>query len=125
MSHKRVLLADGLEPVLSAVADLLHGSFDVIKTVSDGLNALDSILALEPHISMPGMSGLEIAKELKLRGSKTKIVFLTVQEDSQIIAACLSTGALGYVVKELMDSDLILAMNEALAGRVFVSRLST
>jgi DNA-binding NarL/FixJ family response regulator len=130
MSHKRVLLADDLEPVLSAVADLLHGSFDVIKTVSDGLNALDSILALEPHlavldISMPGMSGLEIAKELKLRGSKTKIVFLTVQEDSQIIAACLSTGALGYVVKELMDSDLILAMNEALAGRVFVSRLST
>ena len=130
MSHKRVLLADDLEPVLSAVADLLHGSFDVIKTVSDGLNALDSILALEPHlavldISMPGMSGLEVAKELKLRGSKTKIVFLTVQEDSQIIAACLSAGALGYVVKELMDSDLIPAMNEALAGRVFVSRLST
>jgi two-component system response regulator NreC len=74
---------------------------------------------------MPGMSGLEVAKELKVRGCKTKIVFLTVQEGSQIIAACLSAGALGYVVKELMDSDLILAMNEALAGRVFGSRLST
>jgi two-component system response regulator NreC len=124
--RRPVLLADDLEPVLSAVADLLHGSFDVM--VSDGLNAPDSILALEPHlavldISVPGMSGLEVAKELKLRGSKTKIVFLTVQEDSQIIAACLSAGALGYVVKELMDSDLILAMNKALAGRVFVSRL--
>jgi DNA-binding NarL/FixJ family response regulator len=51
-------------------------------------------------------------------------VFLTVHEDSDIIATCLSVGALGYVLKALMDSDLIPAMNEALAGRVFVSRLS-
>jgi DNA-binding NarL/FixJ family response regulator len=62
---------------------------------------------------------------MKGHASKTKIVFLTVHEDSGIIAACLSAGALGYVLKELMDSDLILAMNEALAGRVFVSRLSS
>jgi DNA-binding NarL/FixJ family response regulator len=74
---------------------------------------------------MPVMTGIEVAKELKNLASKTKIVFLTVQEDSRIIAACLSAGAFGYVVKELMVSDLIPAMNEALAGRVFVSRLSS
>jgi hypothetical protein len=44
---------------------------------------------------------------------------------SDIIATCLSVGALGYVLKALMDSDLIPAMNEARAGRVFVSRLSS
>jgi two-component system response regulator NreC len=72
---------------------------------------------------MPGMNGLEVATELKGSLSRTKIVFLTVHEDSGIMAACLAAGALGYVVKELMNSDLIPAMNEALAGRAFVSRL--
>jgi DNA-binding NarL/FixJ family response regulator len=128
MTLKRVLVADDLASVLRAIAELLQGSFDVVSAVSDGNAALDGILELEPDlvvldISMPGMTGLEVATELKNRSSSTKIVFLTVHEDSGIIAACLTAGGLGYVVKELMNSDLIPAMNEALAGRVFVSRL--
>lgn len=129
MTQKRVLVADDLAPMLAAVEALLQNSFHVIGLVSDGSAALDGILKFEPDlavldISMPGMSGLAVARELKSLASKTKIVFLTVQEDSSIIAACLAAGALGFVVKALMDSDLIPAMNEALAGRVFVSRLS-
>jgi DNA-binding NarL/FixJ family response regulator len=129
MTHKRVLVADDLAPVLSTVAALLQGSFDVVGMVSDGKGALDGILDLEPDlvvldISMPGMTGLEVATELKSRSSRTKIVFLTVHQDSEIMAACLAAGGLGYVLKELMNSDLIPAMNEALAGRLFVSRLS-
>jgi DNA-binding NarL/FixJ family response regulator len=73
---------------------------------------------------MPGMTGIDVARELKSRGNRTRIVFLTVHEDSDIIASCLSVGALGYVLKALMDSDLIPAINEVLANRVFVSRLS-
>jgi DNA-binding NarL/FixJ family response regulator len=130
MPPKRVLVADDLTPVLDAVAELLRDSFDVVGMVSDGKVALDAVLALEPDlvvldISMPGLSGLAVARELRNRARKTKIVFLTVDHDSGIVAACLSAGALGYVVKELMATDLIPAMNEALAGRVFVSRLSS
>jgi DNA-binding NarL/FixJ family response regulator len=130
MSHGRVLVADDLAPVLSTVATLLQGSFDVVGMVSDGRAALDGILELEPDlavldISMPGINGLEVARMVKSRPSRTRIVFLTVEQDPGIMAACLAAGALGYVVKELMDSDLIPAMNEALAGRVFVSRLSS
>jgi DNA-binding NarL/FixJ family response regulator len=129
MVHKRVLVADDLAPVQAAVAALLRDSFNVVGMVSDGNAALDGILELEPDvvvldISMPGLTGIEVARELKNRGNKTRIVFLTIDADSGIIAACLSAGALGYVVKELMDSDLIPAM-KALAGRVFVSRLSS
>jgi hypothetical protein len=47
-----------------------------------------------------------------------------VHHDSDILATCLAAGGLGYVVKVLRDTDLIPAMNEALAGRVFVSRFS-
>jgi DNA-binding NarL/FixJ family response regulator len=129
MIYKRVLVADDLEPVLDDVVALLRDAFNVVGMVSDGHTALAAILKLEPDlvvldISMPGMTGIEVARELKCRGNKTRIVFLTVHEDSDIIATCLSVGALGYVSKALMDSDLIQAMNEALAGRVFVSRLS-
>ena len=50
--------------------------------------------------------------------------FLTVHEDADILAACLSVGGLGYVIKVFMNNDLIPAMNAALRGRVFVSRFS-
>jgi DNA-binding NarL/FixJ family response regulator len=130
MTRVRVLVADDLAPMQNAVADLLRSSFDVVAIVSDGKAALDGVLSLQPDlvlldISMPGMNGLEVARELKNRSSTARIVFLTVQEDSGIMAACLSAGALGYVMKALMDSDLVPAINEALAGRVFVSRLSS
>jgi DNA-binding NarL/FixJ family response regulator len=128
MACKRVLIADDLESILEAVVALVQDSFNIVGMASDGRTALAEVLKLEPDlvvldISMPGMTGIEVARELKRRGNKTKIVFLTVHEDSDIIATCLSVGALGYVLKALMDSDLIPAMNEALAGRVFVSRL--
>jgi DNA-binding NarL/FixJ family response regulator len=130
MTGKRVLLADDLTPLLHAIAKLLEGSFEVVGMVSDGQAALDAVLALAPDlvvldISMPGMSGIEVARELKRRRNKTKIVFLTVHEDTDILAACLAAGGLGYVVKVLMETDLIPAMNEALAGREFISRFSS
>ena len=130
MVGKRVLLADDLTPLLHATAKLLEGSFEVVGMVSDGQAALDATLALEPDlvildISMPRMSGIEVARELKRRSNSAKIVFLTVHEDSDILATCFAAGGLGYVVKVLMETDLIPAMNEALAGREFISRFSS
>ena len=127
MTRKRVLVVDDLTPVVIA---LLCESFDVVGVVSDGQAALESTLKLSPDlivlaISMPGMSGIEVAQELKRHGNNAKIVFLTVHEDSDILAIALAAGGLGYVAKVLMDTDLIPAINEALAGRVFVSRLSS
>ncbi len=127
MARKRVLVVDDLTPVVIA---LLRESFDVVGMVSDGQAALESTLKLSPDlivlaISMPGMSGIEVAQELKRRGNNAKIVFLTVREESDILARALAAGGLGYVTKVLMDTDLIPAINEAFAGRVFVSRLSS
>jgi DNA-binding NarL/FixJ family response regulator len=127
MTLKRVLVADDLTPVLGAVAELLRGTFEVVGTVSDGRAALEAVLALDPDlavldISMPCMSGIDVARELHRRGSKARIVFLTVHEDTDILESCLAAGGLGYVVKVYMDTDLIPAMKEALAGHVFISR---
>jgi len=128
-ARRRVLVADDHSPIRSAVNVLLKGSFDVIGLFPDGQAALEATLKLQPDlavldVSMPGMSGIEVASELKKRGTRTRIVFLTVHEDPRVLAGCLAAGGLGYVVKERMDTDLIPALNEALAGRVFVSRWS-
>lgn len=130
MTRKRVLLADDIVSVLDAVTGLVQEDFDIVGRVSDGQTALDDTMALQPDlivldISMPGMSGIEVARELKRRGNKARIVFLTVHEDSDIMATCLAVGGLGYVAKVLMETDLIPAMNSALAGRPYVSRFSS
>jgi len=127
MIRKRVLVADDLETVRKAVATLLRESFDVACVVSDGEAALDATLKLDPDlvvldISMPGLTGIEVAAELKRRGNKAKVVFLTVHQDPDILKTCQAAGGLGYVVKVFMDTDLVPAMHEALAGRTFTSR---
>jgi DNA-binding NarL/FixJ family response regulator len=95
----RVVLADDLSPVLSTVTKLLEGP------------QCHSCRAWK----CPG--------SLEAAAARTKIVFLTGHEDPDILATCLAAGGLGYVAKVLMEADLIPAMNEALAGREFVSRL--
>jgi DNA-binding NarL/FixJ family response regulator len=126
MTRSRVVLADDLAPVLMEVAALLKHSFDVVGVASDGRGALETTLRLKPDvvvldISMPGLSGIEVARELRKRGSGAKVVFLTVHEDPTILEACRAAGGLGYVIKVLMETDLIPAMKDALADRNFTS----
>jgi DNA-binding NarL/FixJ family response regulator len=130
MTQMRVIVADDLAPMLSMVADILRESFGIVALVRDGRAALDAVLELEPDlivldITMPGMTGIEVARQLHERRHKTKVVFLTLHEDPEILAACLAAGALGYVTKIVMHKDLIPAIHEALAGRVFVSSFSS
>jgi CheY-like chemotaxis protein len=126
----RVIVADDHADLRSLVVELLRDSFDVVAVASDGLAALDAILRLEPDlavldISMPGMNGFEVARELRKQNQGPKIVFLTVNMGADFVEACLAAGGQGFVSKMLMSRDLIPAMNEVLAGRVFVSCLSS
>lgn len=72
-------------------------------------------------ISMPHVNGIEAAIKLRESGSEAKIVFLTVNEDSDFVRAALRTGALGYVVKSRMASDLCAAIHGAISGHLFIS----
>ncbi len=126
MGRIRVLLADDHEAMLNRVADLLAGECDVIGTAIDGRQALDAAKHLKPDvlvldISMPVMNGIETARCLKEAGVKTRIVFLTVHDDPEFAREALEAGALGYVIKQRIGSDLVAAIKEAHAGRSFVS----
>ncbi len=125
----RVLLADDHEEMLDRVAKLLGTDYDVVDTVRDGRQALEAARKLKPDvlvldISMPVINGIETAHQLKQAGSKTRVIFLTVHDDPDYAREALETGALGYVIKSRIASDLVAAVNEVHAGRSFVSPLS-
>ncbi len=129
MGRIRVLLADDHEAMLDRVTDLLADECDVIGTAIDGRQALDAAKHLKPDvlvldISMPVMNGIETARCLKELGVKTCIVFLTVHDDPDYAREALEAGALGYVIKPRIVSDLVAAINEVHAGHSFVSPLS-
>jgi len=121
-----LVLADDHEDFLAAVARHVEGHFDVVKTVSNGQALLDEVARLQPDmvvldIAMPVLNGIEAARKLKATGSATRIVFLTVHADADYMRAALGTGALGYVLKSELASDLLPCLREALMGRSFVS----
>jgi DNA-binding NarL/FixJ family response regulator len=125
----RVLLADDNEAILDRVMTLLAADCDVVGAVRDGRQALEAVQDLKPDvlvldISMPVMNGIETAHLLKEAGAKVRIVFLTVHDDPNFAREALETGALGYVLKPRIASDLMAAINEVHAGRTFVSPLS-
>jgi DNA-binding NarL/FixJ family response regulator len=73
-------------------------------------------------ISMPVMSGLRVAELLRDKGCRFPVVFLTVHEDEEYVRAAQEVGALGYVLKSHMASDLVPAIRAALDGISFLSR---
>jgi DNA-binding NarL/FixJ family response regulator len=126
----RVLLADDHAAILAEVRLELAGDFDIVGMVANGCDAIDAVLRLNPDvlvtdISMPILDGLQVARSLRTANSITKIAFLTVHAGPDFVAAALSTGALGYVAKRRLSTDLIPAIRGVLAGDIFVSRTAT
>jgi DNA-binding NarL/FixJ family response regulator len=122
----RVLLADDNPAMLEAARRILEPEFNIVGTVGNGQNLLQVAAELQPDvlvldISMPLLNGLEAARLLKRDGSSARIVFLTVHEDREFVEESFLVGALGYVVKPHLATDLPIAVREALLGRTFVS----
>jgi DNA-binding NarL/FixJ family response regulator len=122
----RLLVAEDHSVMREKVVNTLEVEFTVVGTVSDGQEMLDVEATINPDviildISMPGVNGIEAATRLKQRASRARIIFLTVHEDPEFLQAALATGALGYVIKSRVASDLQFAVKEVMAGRYFIS----
>jgi DNA-binding NarL/FixJ family response regulator len=108
-----------------AAATFLQNGFDVVATVANGALAVRTVEDLQPDIvvldiAMPVMGGMEAAREIRRMGLSTRIIFLSIQQDRDYIDAAVEMGA-SYVLKSRMKSDLLMAIDETLAGREFVS----
>jgi DNA-binding NarL/FixJ family response regulator len=126
MWRPRILLVDDHTLVLDAFRKLLEPEFEVVGTVSDSQSALSVAVELKPDIivldlGMPNMNGLEAGPEFKKRLPRTKVIVLTMNEDSDIARESLRLWASGYLLKKSAGSELVKAVREALRGRTYVT----
>jgi len=129
MSRARILLADDHRMLRELFAKLLEPHFDVVGQVGDGRSLLSAAQELTPDvvvldIGMPWLNGLDAARQLKRAMPRVKIIFLTMNEDSELAAEALRIGASGYLLKNSASSELIQAIQEALLGRTYVTPLA-
>jgi DNA-binding NarL/FixJ family response regulator len=123
-----VLLVDDNPAIINHVRRLLGKSqrYEVVGAVNDGEAVLHEFSRLRPDvivldISMGEMSGIDVARNLLDSGCKSKIVFLTVHEDSDFMNAAIGAGGSAYVVKSRVSMDLVSAIDAALSGKLFIS----
>lgn len=123
MSPVRVFLADDHPMILAGIRSLLEAEADmqVVGEACDGQIALQAVMALRPDvavldISMPGLSGVELAAALCTDCPGCRVVILTAHEDRSYVRRLLEIGIAGYVLKRSAATELMRAIRVAMRG---------
>jgi DNA-binding NarL/FixJ family response regulator len=123
-----ILLADdhqivrqGLRAILKAEAD-----FQLAGEASDGLETLRLVERLQPDVMvldlmMPGLNGMEVARQVSRRSPRTRVVILSMHSTEAYVVEALRAGASAYVLKESSAEELVRAIREVAAGRRYFS----
>ena len=130
MKRARIILADDQNLLLDALKAMLEPQFDVVGTFSDGHALVEAAPALKPDVvvldvSMRTMNGLSAGQRLIRVIPGIKLIYITMNRDPDLEAEVFRLGALGYVMKNSAGSELVHAINEALVGRTYVTKLLT
>ena len=128
MPKASILLADDNAFILDHVRRLLErdGQFNIVASIKNADSIVRETTRLKPDIiildiSMGEVNGIDVATELRDSGIRTKVVFLTVHDDSESVNAAIGAGGSAYVIKTRLVTDLTSAIRAALAGKLFVS----
>ena len=121
-----MLIVDDDDEVRHTVTSLLEDRFQIVGAAENGHQAIELAALLCPDvivldICMPVLDGIAAAVQLRKCGYSGKLVFLSMQDDPDFIEAALAAGALGYVLKCSVRTDLTPAILLALDGKSFVS----
>jgi DNA-binding NarL/FixJ family response regulator len=124
----QILVAEDFEPYRAFVTSLLgeKPGLRVLCQVGDGLQAVEKAQELIPDlilldIGLPGLNGIEAARQILKIIPESKIVFLTQETSAEVVHEALKVGACGYVVKSQAGKELLGAIEAILQGRRFVS----
>ena len=127
MTRLRLALADDHPVVLAGVKSLLQATpeMDVVGEAVTGLAALDMIRTTNPDvavidISMPDLTGIELAKRLNHDCPAVRLLALTVHEDQAYLQQMLLAGARGYLLKRSAADELVRAVRAVAAGGLFL-----
>jgi DNA-binding NarL/FixJ family response regulator len=123
-----IILADDHRIVRQGLHALLKAEegFGVIGEAGDGLEALDMVRKLTPDVvildlMMPGLNGLEVARQIGKQVPQTRVVVLSMYDDEGFVLEALANGVAAYVLKDAGSSDLVQAVREVAAGRRYLS----
>ncbi len=119
----RVVIAEDQGLVLGALAALLdmEDDIEVAATATDGQDALERILEIEPDvvltdIEMPGMTGLELLQALKEKKFAGRVIIVTTFGRSGYLRRALEGGAAGYLLKDAPADELAEAVRRVHQG---------
>lgn len=124
-----IVLADDHRVVRHGLRMLLdaEAQFEVVDETGDVRSALASVLAHRPRVlvldlNLGGESGLDLIPQLRRQAPDTQIVVLTMQDDPGFVASALGSGAIGYVLKEAADGELMQAVTLAARGETYLNQ---
>jgi DNA-binding NarL/FixJ family response regulator len=126
MKRPRILLADDHTMICAGFQKILEPQYDVVGTVGDGRALLEAAALLNPDvvlldIAMPLLNGLDAARELKKTMPQVKLIFLTMNTDSDIAGEAFRIGASAYLLKNSDSSELLQAVADALKGHSYAT----
>jgi DNA-binding NarL/FixJ family response regulator len=121
IADDHTLVREGLKQILSTASDVV-----VAAEAIDGDQALARVREAEFDLvlldmSMPGLSGIDLIKRLKLERPKLKILVLSMHGEQQYAVRAYKAGALGYLTKDSASAQLLAAIRKIAAGGVYIS----
>jgi DNA-binding NarL/FixJ family response regulator len=114
------ILRQGIHALLAREPDI-----EVVGEAADGLEALDEVSRLEPHVVimdlvMPHMNGLEATRQIREQHPDVRILILSMYDDDEYVREIIQAGASGYVLKRVATEDLVKAIHEVHKGSSFL-----
>lgn len=130
MKSIRIVLADDHRLFLDALKNFLEPEFEVVGVFGDGLTLVTKAPELEPDvivldIGMPQINGLSAGARLRESLPQAKLIYLTMNMDTDVAAEAFRLGASGYLVKSSAGTELIHAIRQAIAGKFYITPLIT
>jgi DNA-binding NarL/FixJ family response regulator len=126
MKRTRVLLADDHTMICAGFQRLLEPEYEVVGCVGDGRALLKAAGELKPDvvlldIAMPLLNGLDAARALKKMMPHLKLIFLTMNADSDVASEAFRAGASAYLLKNSQPSELLQAVHSVTRGISYVT----
>lgn len=126
-SKLRVLLIDDNSDHLRGVKELitLESSYDVVGATTSANIGINLVKKYHPDIvlmdiNMPEKDGLQAIQEIEKLGLNTRVIALSGYDDADLIFRAMKLGAKGYVLKTMASAQLIYAIDEVAAGKVYL-----
>jgi two-component system, NarL family, response regulator DevR len=132
MKKIRVVLVDDHEIVRLGLMTLINDQpeMEVVGEAGSASEALRVVEQLHPHvvlmdIRLPGEGGIEAARRITERFADTKVVMLTSFADDELVLRAIQAGAVGYVLKQVGNEELLRAITAAARGEALLDTTTT